>query len=102
MSRKCCSEVCDGVAEMVFVGVDVAVGGCIAGNHLHSVMVVLEGGGEQALGDQRREIRAREADRSSASATPSLRLLSPRPLHNMVELATVLVREPGQRTSVRQ
>ena len=53
----------------------------------------------------RQEIRAREADGSSASAsasaTPSIRLLSLRPLHNMVELATVLVPEPGQRTSVR-
>ena len=47
------------------------------------------------------EIKAREADGSSASATPSVRLLSLRPLHNMVELATVLVPEPGQRTSVR-
>ena len=28
-----------------------AVGGCIAGDHLQTVMVVLEGGGEQALGD---------------------------------------------------
>ena len=50
---------------------------------------------------RRQEIRAREADGSSASATPSIRLLSLRPLHNMVELATVLVPEPGQRTSVR-
>ena len=51
----------------------------------------------------RQEIRAREADGSSASAsaTPSVRLLSLRPLHNIVELATVLVPEPGQRTSVR-
>ena len=49
----------------------------------------------------RQEIRAREADGSSASATPSIRLLSLRPLHNMVELAMVLVPEPGQRTSVR-
>ena len=48
----------------------------------------------------RQEIRAREADGPSASATPSIRLLSLRPLHNMVELATVLVPEPGQRTSV--
>ena len=47
------------------------------------------------------EIRAREADGPSASATPSVRLLSLRPLHNMVGLATVLVPEPGQRTSVR-
>ena len=45
----------------------------------------------------RQEIRAREAD--GASATPSIRLLSLRPLHNMVELATVLVPEPG--TSVK-
>ena len=37
----------------------------------------------------RQEIRAREADGSSASATLSVRLLSLRPLHNMVELATV-------------
>ena len=49
----------------------------------------------------RQEIRAPEADGSSASATPSVRLLSLRPLHNMVELATALVLEPGQRTSVR-
>ena len=49
----------------------------------------------------RQEIRAREADGSSASATPSVRLLLLRPLHNMVELATVLVPEPGQGTSVR-
>ena len=49
----------------------------------------------------RQEIRAREADGSSASATLSIRLLSLRPLHNMVELATILVPEPGQRTSVR-
>ena len=48
----------------------------------------------------RQEIRAREADGSSASATPSVRLLSLRPLHNIVELETVLVPEPGQRTSV--
>ena len=47
----------------------------------------------------RQEIRAREADGSSASATPSTRLLSLRPLHNIVELATVLVPEPGQRTN---
>ena len=49
----------------------------------------------------RQEIRAREADGSSAIAAPSVRLLSLRPLHNMVELATVLVPEPSQRTSVR-
>ena len=49
----------------------------------------------------RQEIRAWEADGSSASATPSIRLLSLRPLHNMVALATVLVPEPGHRTSVR-
>ena len=48
------------------------------------------------------EIRARDADGSSASATPSIRLLSLRPLHSKVELATVLVPEPGQRTSVRE
>ena len=45
------------------------------------------------------EIRAREADESSA--TPSVRLLSLRSLHNKVELATVLVPEAGQQTSVR-
>ena len=49
----------------------------------------------------RQEIRAREADGPSASATPSVRLLSLQPLHNMVELATVLVPEPGQHTPVR-
>ena len=49
----------------------------------------------------RQEIRAQEADGSSASATPFIRLFSLRPLHNMVELATVLVPEPGQRTSMR-
>ena len=49
----------------------------------------------------RQEIRAREADGSSASATPSVRLLSLRPLHDIVELARVLVPEPGQRSSVR-
>ena len=51
MSRKGSNEVCDVVVEFVFVVVDVAVGGCIAGNHLQTAMVVLEGGGEQALGD---------------------------------------------------
>ena len=51
MSRKGCNEVCEGVVELVFVGVDVAVGGCIAGNHLQTAMVVLEGGGEQVLKD---------------------------------------------------
>ena len=49
----------------------------------------------------RQEIRALEADGSSASATPSVHLLSLRPLHNIVELATVLVPKPGQSTSVR-
>ena len=43
----------------------------------------------------RQDIRAREADGSSASATSSVRLLSLRPLLNTVELATVLVPEPG-------
>ena len=51
MSRKGSNEVCEGVVELVFVGVDVAVGGCIAGNHLQRAMVVHEGGGEQAHGD---------------------------------------------------
>ena len=41
----------------------------------------------------RQEITAREANGSSASATPSVRLMSLRPLHNTVELATVLVAE---------
>ena len=81
MSRKGGNEVCKGVVELVFVGIDVAVSR------------------RSEMG--RQEIRAREADGSSASATPSIRLLSLRPLHNMVELATVLVPEPGQRTSVR-
>ena len=51
MSRKGSNEVGEGVVELVFVGVNVAVGGCIAGDHLHTAMVVLESGGEQALGD---------------------------------------------------
>ena len=34
MPRKGSNEVCEGVVELVFVGVDVAVGGCIAGDHL--------------------------------------------------------------------
>ena len=44
----------------------------------------------------RQEIRAREADGSSASATHYVRLLSLRPLHNKVELATVLMPEGGK------
>ena len=37
-------EVCEGVVELVFVCMDVAVGGCIAGDHLQMAMAVLEGG----------------------------------------------------------
>ena len=65
MSRKGSNEVGEGVVELVFVGVNVAVGGCIAGDHLQTDMVVLEGGREQALEMGRQEIRAREADGSS-------------------------------------
>ena len=92
MSRKGSNEVCEGVVELVFVCIDVAVGGCIAGDHMQTAVSRRSEMGRQ-------EIRAREADGSNA--TPSIRLLSLRPLHNMVELATVLVPEPGQRTSVR-
>ena len=46
MSRKGGNEVCKGVVELVFVGIDVAVGGCIAGDHLQTAMAVLEGGSE--------------------------------------------------------
>ena len=50
MSRKGCNEVCADVVELVVLGADVAVGGCIAGNRLQTAMVVLDGGGEQAVG----------------------------------------------------
>ena len=40
MSRKGSNEVGEGVVELVFVGVNVAVGGCIAGDHLQTAMVV--------------------------------------------------------------
>ena len=46
MSRKGSNEVCEGVVELVFVCIDVAVGGCIAGDHLQTAMAVLEGGSE--------------------------------------------------------
>ena len=46
MSRKGSNEVCKGVVELVFVGNDVAVGGCIAGDHLQTAMAVLVGGSE--------------------------------------------------------
>ena len=46
MSRKGSNEVCEGVVELVFVGIDVAVGGCIAGDNLQTAMTVLEGGSE--------------------------------------------------------
>ena len=51
MSRKGGNEVCDGGVELVRVGVDVAVGGAVARDHMQTTMVVLEGGSEQALGD---------------------------------------------------
>ena len=35
-----------GVVELVFVCIDVAVGGCIAGDQLQIAMAVLEGGSE--------------------------------------------------------
>ena len=46
MSRKRSNEVCEGVVELVVVCIDVAVGGCIAGDHLQTAMAVLEGGSE--------------------------------------------------------
>ena len=46
MSRKGSNEVCEGVVELVFVCIDVAVGGCIAGDHLQTAMAVHEGGSE--------------------------------------------------------
>ena len=46
MSRNESNEVCEGVVELVFVGIDMAVGGCIAGDHLQMAMAVLEGGSE--------------------------------------------------------
>ena len=46
MSRKGSNEVCEGVVELVFGCIDVAVGGCIAGDHLQTAMAVLEGGSE--------------------------------------------------------
>ena len=46
MSRKGSNEVCEGVVELVFVCIDVAVGGCIADDHLLTAMAVLEGGSE--------------------------------------------------------
>ena len=46
MSRKGSNEVCEGVVELVFVCIDVAVGGCIAGDHLQTAMAMLEGGSE--------------------------------------------------------
>ena len=42
MSRKGGNEVCEGVVELVIVGIDVAVGGCIAGNHLYTAMGCLK------------------------------------------------------------
>ena len=48
MSRKGSNEVCEGVVELVLAGIDVAVGGCIAGDHLQTAMVVLDGGSEQS------------------------------------------------------
>ena len=46
MSRKGSNKVCEGVVELVFVGIDMAVGGYIAGDHLQTAMAVLEGGSE--------------------------------------------------------
>ena len=46
MSHKGSNEVCEGVVKLVFVGIDVAIGGCIAGDHLQTAMAVLEGGSE--------------------------------------------------------
>ena len=46
MSRKGSNEVCEGVVELVFVCIAVAVGGCIAGDHQQTAMAVLEGGSE--------------------------------------------------------
>ena len=51
MSRKGGNEVCEDVVKLVFVGVYVAVRRGVAGNHLQTAMVVLEGVSEQALGD---------------------------------------------------
>ena len=48
MSRKGSNEVCEGVVELVLAGIDVAVGGCIAGDHLQAAMVVLDSGSEQS------------------------------------------------------
>ena len=44
MSCRGSNEVCEGVVELVVVCIDVAVGGCIADDHLQTAMTVLEGG----------------------------------------------------------
>ena len=100
MSRKGGNGVCEGVVELFFVGVDVAAGEDVAGNHLQTAMVVLEGGGEQ-LGARRwvakRSGRGRQMGQGKGDAL--CWFLSLRPLHNMVELATVSDRTGPDRTT---